>query len=76
MLKRLSIVAATASPMDPPTCRKSELSPVASAIRWRGMLESDTVVSGTKRQAKPTPCVMSAMMTPCWLVSNVKWLIS
>ena len=55
-------VAKMARPIDPPICRRSELRPVASVSLWRGMRESATVVSGTNRQLKPTPCTSSAWM--------------
>ena len=66
-----SSVAKTASPSEPPIWRKSELSPVASVMRKRGMLASATVVSGTKMSANPNPCRMIAATTEWLLVSSV-----
>ena len=64
-----------ARPTEPPIWRRSELSPVASVILVRGIRDSATVVSGTKRQANPMPCQSSAWTIPAVPVASVKWLI-
>src|ERR1044071_3872445 len=47
------------SPIEPPTWRTKLLTPAAPASSWRGMFDSAAVVSGTNRNAKPTPVIAS-----------------